>query len=89
MTKAIKTAREVIRNKVAVMNIMLENNNHAEYTEALKRHESEVRGMLIVLKNIDDSGVFYNIHFLENCYEFGYYDTLGKWHIIEKTPAAK
>lgn len=71
---------DLIRNKVAVMNIVKDRAS-AEKTE---RFRHELTGMMICLKNISSTDEFYNINYLDSGYEFGYYDKEGKWYSIEK-----
>lgn len=70
----------VIRNKVAMMNAV----RHAASAETMERFRHELTGMMICLKNISSSDEFYAINYLDDGYEFGYYDKDGKWVSIEK-----
>lgn len=72
---------KIIRNKVAVMNV-LASQDYPD-TEALERFRHELTGMMICLKNINSTNDFYCINYWENSYEFGYYDEGGAWFSIE------
>lgn len=80
---AFETVLEIVRNKVAVMNICF-NSYYERKDEALERYRHELTGMLVCLKNINETENFYNVNYSENGYEFGYYDAEGKWVSIEK-----
>lgn len=71
---------DIIRNKVAVMNTV---RNEAD-TETMERFRHELNGMMICLKNLAAKNEFYNIYYLKDGYEFGYYDDNGRWFSIEK-----
>nr|DAG56354.1 MAG TPA: hypothetical protein [Caudoviricetes sp.] len=71
---------KVIRNKVAVMNTV----RNKAGTETMERFRHELNGMMVCLKNLAPANEFYNIMYLEDGYEFGYYDENGEWFPIEK-----
>lgn len=71
----------IIRNKVAVMNILMKSED--QNIEACERLRHELTGMMICLKNITTEDKFYCTNFCEDRIEFGYYDADGKWVVIE------
>ena len=85
MNKAREIIIQVIRNKVAVINIFCDSDSFNAEKYSYLMHELD--GMLVCLKNIAESDHFYNIHFNSNNdgvkIEFGYYDENGNWIVIE------
>lgn len=86
MKNAIETIKELIRNKVWMMNQFIKESDEPDetYIETFNRLQNELRGMLICLKNINDDDKFYCTNFYPDRIEFGYYDNESKWFIIEK-----
>ena len=81
MKNAEQTIKEIIKNKVTVMNLYM---NTKEYQdENFQRFASELRGMLICLKNITDGTDLYAVNFYDDHIEFGAYDSVGRFAIIQ------
>lgn len=81
-TTAIETTKEIIRNRVYMINQYRETVN--EWDNTTDRLMNELTGMLVILKNISDDENFYNIQFDGKRVEFGYYDANHNWITIEK-----
>ena len=71
---------KIVRCRVAIMNAA----KNKESVETMERLRHELTGMMICLKNISSPDEFYNINYLDDGYELGYYDKEGKWYSIEK-----
>ena len=79
---AFETTKEIIRNRVYMINQYRETVD--EWDNTTDRLMHELTGMLVILKNISDDENFYNIQFNGKRVEFGYYDANSKWITIEK-----
>lgn len=79
---ATETIKEIIRNKVAVINEYIKSGNVEGETFERIRHE--LVGMMICFRNICEDDNAYCINYYEDGVEFGYYDEHGRWFTIEK-----
>lgn len=79
---AFETVKEIVRNKVAVMNLYEKQDDCN--AETVERFRNELSGMMICLKSITPDDTFYCINYYETGYEFGYYDKNHNWISIEK-----
>ena len=78
---AFETVKEIIKNRVAIINLAAESGCNAETYE---RFRHELTGMMICLKNICETERFYSLNYCENgVVEFGYYDESGVW-VVEQ-----
>lgn len=78
--KAQEIIINIIRNKVALMNIVKE----TATSETMERFRHELMGMMECLNTVSSVNEFYNINYLDSGIEFGYYDECGIWYSIEK-----
>ena len=74
---AFETVKEIVKNRVAFINLAVRNDCGAETYE---RFRHELTGMMICLKNVNETENFYNLRYDENgIVSFGYYDESGRW----------
>lgn len=79
---AFETIKEIIRNKVALINMYMKSEGCDSHT--FDRFRNELVGMMICLKNINTETSFYCINYYEDHVEFGYYTDSHKWVSIEQ-----
>ena len=77
---ATETIKDIITHKVVAMNYGLSADSFAP--EVRERWLSELRGMLVCLKNIAGDDNFYCFNYNDKSVEFGYYDKASKWNVI-------
>ena len=69
----------IIITEIKVINICIRNGNNNE-DECIKRKKSELRGMMICLKNINTTDLMYTLQEDENGeIGIGYFDKEGVW----------
>lgn len=79
MNNAVEIIKELIKNRVAVVNLGFARMDGATF----ERQRLDLMGMLVCLKNIKNDDNFYCLTYDENHVEFGYYDNTSKWNVIE------
>lgn len=83
MKNAIETIKELIRNKVWMMNELMKERGELDITTTFERLRHELQGMMICLKNVNEDDKFYCTNFYNDRIEFGYYDKDSKWNILK------
>ena len=74
---AFETIKEVVKTRIAFINLVAETSFGAEVYE---RHRNELTGMMICLKNVNETENFYSLQYDENGkISLGYYDENGRW----------